>query len=445
MPGAQGGFLGVRQGAEREDPATGQGMGAGSGGRPMKTLQAGGPADRRYGWVIVFVTFMLTGLCFGGVAMVAIVLKPLEAEYGWQRGEISLAYTVATVATALAGVGFGRLSDRYGPRLFAIFGAVAIALSLMLLSLLSSLWQLYLGYVLFGAFGFGAVSVPLTAALTNWFTANRGLALGIATAGGAVGQGVVPFIARALITDFGWRLSYLYLGIAYLLIALPLAFLVRNPQRPAAGSPGAAAPADEDGLLVNPREASSWTCTAVIFCCICMSVPIIHAAARASDAGLGPQQSAAVLAILMLGGAVGRVAIGRIADRIGALNAYMLASFWQTVLVYWFVTVEQPLGFYLLAAGFGFGFGGVMTCFLLTIRSLVPARIAGSSMGLVVLFGWVGMGLGAYLGGLFFDWTGDYRASFAAAAIAGAVNLAILSALTVRLRGAATARAAVAG
>lgn len=415
----------------------------------MTGSQTRSPAGPGYGWLFVFITFMLTGLCFGGVAMVAILLKPLEAEFGWQRGEISLAYTMVTVATALAGVGFGRLSDRYGPRLFAIFGAVVIALSLMLLSRLASLWQLYFGYVLFGAFGFGAISVPLTAALTNWFAANRGLALGIATAGGAVGQGAVPFIARALITDSGWRLSFLYLGIAYLLIALPLAFLVRNPRRPAAGSPcaaaAAAARADEDGLVLDPREAVTWICTAVVFCCVCMSVPLIHAAALASDAGLGPQQAAAVLAILMLGGAVGRVAIGRIADRVGALNAYMLASFWQTAVVYWFVTVEQPLTFYLLAAGFGFGFGGVMTCFLLTIRSLVPGRIAGSSMGLVVLFGWVGMGLGAYFGGLFFDWTGDYRTSFAMAAIAGVVNLAILSSLAFRLRGATTARAAALG
>ncbi|HSM19018.1 MAG TPA: hypothetical protein VK844_01440, partial [Hyphomicrobiales bacterium] len=121
------------------------------------------------------------------------------------------------------------------------------------------------------------------------------------------------------------------------------------------------------------------------------------------------------------------------------------ASFWQTAVTYWFVTANGPLSFYLLGAAFGFGFGGVMTCFLLTIRSLVPARMAGSSMGLGVLFGWLGMGIGAYLGGVFFDLTGDYRTSFAMAAVAGVVNLAILTSLTVRLRGATTARAAAVG
>jgi MFS family permease len=71
---------------------------------------------------------------------------------------------------------------------------------------------------------------------------------------------------------------------------------------------------------------------------------------------------------------------------------------------------------------------------LLTIRSLVPARIAGSAIGLVSMFGWIGMGLGGFLGGYLFDWTGNYRASFALAAAAGLINLCILTSLYLRLR-----------
>jgi MFS family permease len=71
---------------------------------------------------------------------------------------------------------------------------------------------------------------------------------------------------------------------------------------------------------------------------------------------------------------------------------------------------------------------------LLTIRSFVPWRIAGTAIGLVSLFGWIGMGLGGYLGGVFFDWSGSYVASFALAAAAGVVNLAILACLFMRLR-----------
>lgn len=389
-----------------------------------------------YGWVVVSAAFVLTGLCFGYIALVAIVIKPFEAEFGWPRGDVSMAYTVATVATALAGVAFGRLSDRHGARSSVLLGAVVIGSSLLLLSRIGSVWQLYAVYALFGAFGFGAISVPLTAAVTNWFTVNRGLAVGISTAGGAVGQGTVPFIARYLISEVGWRESFILLGLGYLAVAVPLALLVRNPSSAAiAAAPGGPRATHEEEFAIPPRLATAWIAGAVVFCCICMSVPIVHSVALASDSGIEPQQAAGVLAAVMLAGAVGRIAIGRIADRIGPLNAYLLASFWQTATVYGFMLMASPVDFYLLAIVFGLGFGADMTAFLLTVRSMVPVRIAGTALAIVILFGWIGMGLGGYFGGVLFDLTGTYHASFALAAIAGIVNLCILMLLVARLRG----------
>ncbi|MGI9385601.1 MAG: MFS transporter [Methyloligellaceae bacterium] len=388
-----------------------------------------------YGWVIVFVTFCLTGLCYGGVGLVAVLMKPLASEFGWQRGQISMAYTLATAATAFAGVVCGRLADLYGVRMLAAVGSITIAVSLLLLSQLTSLWHLYAAYTLFGALGFGAISIPLAALVTNWFSEHRGLALGIVTAGGAVGQGVVPYIANAIVVDLDWRAAYLYLGLAYLLVAVPLALLVRNP--PSVESPTARGPAaihDESCGPISPKEALTWICTASIFCCICMSVPIMHGVALANDAGLSVGQAAKVLTILMLAGATGRVIIGRLADRFGPLRTYMFASFGQTATVFWFTQVSTPLGFYIVAVLFGISFGGVMTSFILTVRSLVPTRIAATSMSLVLLFAWIGMAVGAYMAGLLFDWTQTYVFSFAGAMVSGLVNLAIVSLLAVRLR-----------
>jgi MFS family permease len=112
----------------------------------------------------------------------------------------------------------------------------------------------------------------------------------------------------------------------------------------------------------------------------------------------------------------------------------MLASFGQTAFVFWF-TQSGSVGFlYSLAVVFGLFFGGVSMSALLTIRSLVPARIAGGAIGLVSMFGWIGMGLGGFLGGYLFDWAGSYRVSFAVAAGAGVINLCILTLLYLRLR-----------
>jgi MFS family permease len=398
-------------------------------------------ADKRFGWVLVLVTFVLTALCFGGFGLVTVLIKPLGQELGWQRSEIAAAYTIATISTALAGVAFGRISDVYGVRALSALGALTMAACLLLLSRITALWQLYLLYAVFGALGHGAISVPLTAAVSNWFKVSRGLAVGIAMSGSAVGLGIVPLIASTVMADTGWRDAWLYLGLAYLVVGVPLALLVRNPpQTETLAHQASANRSPEQTPPVSPGEALAWTCTAVIFCCICMAIPMIHVPALVGDLGLDVERSASVLTVIMLSGAVGRLIFGRITDRVGPLSSYILASFGQTALVFWFVQAPSLASLYPVAVVFGLCFGGVMTGFLLTIRSLVPTRIAGTAMALVYLFGWIGMGLGGYFGGLFFDWTGTYVTSFALAAAAGAVNIAILIALFVRLQHASPPR-----
>jgi MFS family permease len=361
-----------------------------------------------YGWVMVFVTFVLTALCFGGLSLVAVFIKPLAQEFGWLRGEVASAYTIAAASTAIFGVLFGRVADLRGVRSLTVLGAVTMAACLLLLSKITALWQLYLLFAVFGAFGHAALYVPLTASVAHWFTANRGLAVGIASVGSALGLAITPLIASAIIAESSWRDAWLYLGVGYLFLAIPLVLLVRNP--PAASATPASGQSnisnDEAPYPIRAREALLWVCSAAIFCCICMSVPMIHVPSLVSDLGIDAKTAASVLSVMMFAGAIGRVVFGQIMDRFGPLMAYMLASLGQTVFVFWFVQVPSLPGLYLIAAGFGLCFGGVMISILMTIRSLVPIQIAGMAMALAALFGWV----------------------------AGVVNLAILTALFVRLR-----------
>lgn len=387
-----------------------------------------------YGWVMVFVTFMMTALCFGGLALVAVFIKPLENEFGWLRGEVASAYTIAAASTAVFGVIFGRVADRRGAKALALLGAITMAACLLLLSRVTALWQLYVLFALFGALGHAAIYVPLTASVAHWFTQNRGLAVGIASVGSALGLAVTPLVASAIMADSGWRDAWLYLGIGYFVLALPLVLLVRNPSALPITTNGSAGQADEDPAPVRPVEALAWICTAAIFCCICMSVPMIHVPSLVSDFGIDAARAASVLTVMMLAGAAGRILFGWVMDRLGPLPAYMLSSLGQTVFVFWFVQAPSLVGFYLVAIGFGLCFGGVMISILMTIRSLVPVRMASTAMAMAALFGWIGMGVGGSFGGLLFDWTGSYVTSFGGAALAGVINIAILMSLFVRLR-----------
>jgi MFS family permease len=392
--------------------------------------------SKNYGWIIVFVTFVMTALCFGGLTLVAVFIKPLAQEFGWQRGEIATAYTIAAATTAAFGVLFGRVADLRGARTLALLGAVMMGACLLLLSQIAALWQIYVLFALFGAFGHAPLYVPLTALVARWFKINQGLAVGIASVGSALGLALVPFIASAIMVDLGWRDALVYLGFGYLALALPLVVLVRNPPATSDAPPNAISgiSTDEGPTQIRPGEAFAWVCSAAIFCCICMAVPMIHVPSLVSDLGIDAKRATSVLTVTMLAGAAGRVVFGRVMDRVGPLLAYMLASLGQTVFVFWFVQMPSLASLYLIAVGFGLCFGGVMISLMMTMRSLVPVRMSSMAMAIAALFGWIGMGLGGSFGGLLFDWSGTYVASFGGAALAGLVNLAILSMLFVRLR-----------
>ena len=393
-------------------------------------------SEPAYGWVMVFMAAVLTGLGLGGITSIAVFLKPLTAEFGWQRAEVSMAYTVTTISTAVAGVYFGRAADIHGVRLLALIGALAFGVSLITLSYQASLWHLYGAFAIFGGLGIASIFVPLASSVSRWFSANRGLAVGSVTAGAAVGQAVIPFSVGLLVDAAGWRDAFFYLGVCYLAIGLPIALLARDPSPSSqiADSQGNDTTGGDVSYPVPPATAIAWVSFAVIFCCICMGIPAVHVAALVNDQGISPQQSASVLAVLMIAGAFGRIGAGKLSDIRGALAAYITCSFVQTAAVLWFTQMTSLAGFYVIAIVFGVGFGGVMTTFLLTIRSLVPGRMVGTAMSVVMLFGWVGMGAGAYAGGLLFDWSGNYLASFFVAAIAGVINLSILSTLFLHLR-----------
>ena len=390
--------------------------------------------DINYGWIMVFVVFVLSGLAFGSLASISVFLKPVSLEFGWSRGQTSFAYTLASFASAAFGVMWGQLADKYGTKWFGTIGAICMSLTLVSLSSLDSIIQFYILYFLFGAFGCALLFSPLYANVGFWFRENPGLALGIAASGGAIGQAFIPHISGVLIESGGWEDAYIKLAIIYIIIAFPVSLLIKeSPWRITARTEDESESRD---FPLSEKEVVAWISFAVIFCCVCMSVPIMHLVPLLTDSGFTLEFATSVLMVLMICGAFGRIFGGILGDRIGALPGYILMSLGQTVFVVWFPHLSSPAGIYLLAAFFGFTYSGVMSSILVCTRMMVSAKYGARAMSLTSFFGWIGMGLGGFLGGYFFDIYGDYSWAFTFAGIMGVVNLVILSQFWLRIRNA---------
>ncbi len=385
-----------------------------------------------YGWVMVVVVFVLSGLAFGSMASISVFLKPVSLEFGWSRGQTSFAYTVASFASAAFGVIWGQVADKYGTKWFGYIGAICMSLVLLALSGLDSIIQFYLLYFLFGAMGSALLFSPLYANVGFWFRENPGLALGLAASGGAIGQAFIPHLSGILIENSGWKSAYIDLAIIYILIALPISFLIQeSPWRINARTNTVE---EDTDFPLSEKEVVAWISFAVIFCCVCMSIPIMHLVPLLTDKGFSLEFATSVLMLLMFCGAFGRIFGGMLGDYIGALPGYILMSLGQTVFVVWFPHLLSPSAIYLIAALFGFTYSGVMSSILVCTRIMVSAKYGARAMSLTSFFGWIGMGLGGFLGGYFFDIYGDYIWAFTFAGISGVINLFILFLFTLYIR-----------
>ena len=381
---------------------------------------------------MVGIVFTLSGLAFGVLGSISVFLKPLATEFLWTRAETSLGYTAIALSSALFGVAWGFVADRFGTRWFGVIAAVVMAASLYMLSKQTSIVHFYAFYFIYGAFGNALVGSPLFANVAYWFRQQPGLAIGITAAGGAFGQGVVPYLAGIMIESSGWREAYMYMACGYLLIALPLGLLVReSPIRIRAMQ----FPDEQPHTFpLKETEVLLWLSAAVLFCCNCMSVPIVHLVPLLTDAGQSLSSATSVLAVLMFSGVLGRILGGKLGDVIGPLRAYLLMSLGQTVFVLWFPFTDDVVSLYVLAVFFGFAYSGVMSSILMCTRMMVSPGFAARAMSITSFFGYGGMGMGAFVGGLLFDINGNYAGSFVFASIMGIINLLILSLFYYRIK-----------
>ncbi len=236
----------------------------------------------------------------------------------------------------------------------------------------------------------------------------------------------MPFSGALLIESFGWRDSLATQGMLTLVIGLPLAWFLRSPP---AAVPGSAQLSHESPTGLPNAVVVAWISVAVLFCCTTMSVPLMHLVPLAQERGLSATDAGSVLFLMLMVAIAGRAAFGQIADMIGALPTWILASSWQTLLVFGFMMMDGLKEYYVYAVIYGFGYAGVMTAVLVTVRNLAaPARRA-SSMGIVLAFGYLGHGLGGWQGGFFYDLTNAYTWTYANAVISGFINIAIVSTL----------------
>ena len=190
------------------------------------------PAKFFYGWWIVIAGsisyFIVSGVAvYGFTAFV----KPMHEELGWSVAAISVAASIRSFQQGMMAPLTGYLVDRLGSRTMAIAGALLLAFGTVVFAQAHSVWTLFLSAMIIALATSVGPFTPFTAAVINWFSKNRGKAVGILNTGNGLGYIAVPILVF-LMNAYGWR-NALYISAAVvILVCLPAAFVVRSRPEP---------------------------------------------------------------------------------------------------------------------------------------------------------------------------------------------------------------------
>jgi MFS family permease len=366
--------------------------------------------DSPRAWLTVVATFFSSFVTLGIAYSFGAFFSAMADEFGSTRGATAVIFGITTFLFFWLSLISGRASDVWGPRPVLAVGAGALLLGLLATSRVGSL---ELGYVTYGA-GVGVAAacgyIPMVATVGGWFQRYRATAVGLAVAGIGAGTLVISPLSAALVERYGWRDTYVLLGVVGAAVLLLCTLLMDRPP----GQPGPQ-PSQFGRALRSPvfrRLHLSAICSG-----LALFIPFVFVGQYAKDRGVQPVPAAVLVGVLGGASILARIGFGTLVRRFGSFTLYRLCF----VLIagsflIWLVAGSSYAAMVAFVLVLGTGYGGFVALSTIVLAERMGVIGLGSVLGLF----YTSQGLGGLIGpptaGWLIDRTGSYRVAILAAA-----------------------------
>lgn len=382
---------------------------------------------------------------------ISALFKPISQELGISRAVTSIASSIGRLEGGLEGPLTGWISDKYGPKWIIMFSVFCMALALILMNYVGSLWAFLVVWGVLLGTGHNILSLPLDKAITSWFVKKRGLALSIRwVLSGLSGVLVLPLIAWLIITQ-DWRMTCVIGGVVMALIGFPLCWFFVKQKRPeyygllpdgARVEPGLEtdieAMIDRGAEYASSLEETEFTARQALktpaywLIIVVQSVhmlvgPVmsIHCIPFLTDIGIDPLKAAGMMALMIGSSIPSRLIGGLIADRMSKNHLRFLmggAYLLQAAGIIVFLLNQSVTMIFVWFILYGIGQGVGHTLNPLMLARYFGRKAYGSIRGSMVMVATpIGIVAPVYAGWIY-DTTGSYMAAFIQFAVLLAVS-----------------------
>ena len=358
----------------------------------------------------------------------------MVTDFGWTRAQVTSGNALSKLIVGpLFGFGAGYIVDRFGPRRLMIAGIVMAGIALIGLGSITTLSGFYFFY-LFNAVGYVCGGpLPNQVLLSRWFQEARGRAMGFAYLGIGLGGALVPFLAVWLTQAFGWQGALKALGVLIVLIALPLALVVKEwPEGAAQADAAAHAAAGPNPKLSEVFRSPAFYLLVIGSMCSIAAVGGTNQNLKlflSLDQGYSQGDAAKVASLVLGASLVGRLLMGWLADRFPKKYVMLLIYSLVAAAIPLLYLAGTPGMIYVFAIVFGVGLGGEYMVIPLMAAELFGVRVLGRALGVILTADGVAEALAPVLVSRIRDVSGSYGNGFAALiafAVAGAIAVALL-------------------
>ena len=393
-----------------------------------------------YAWIIIGLSVLLY-LAGGSITQAfGVVILPLQDEYGWSQGSITLAYGISAIMSAVLSPMVGIATDRYGGRPVLFVGVACFFIGTAISALATDVWHIWLAYGVFLGVTQSCLNVALIPTATYWFREKLGLGVGLLQCAGGVGPAGTTLLIGILLVHYDWRVAFWSLGIGCGTAMTMIVFFFRSKPSDMgldplggawSGSVGQEFSRDIRILRDKVRAASIqstsafWKLVMVHYLgCLSHAIVIVYIVPIAVLAGVGAVAAAGVLSTLALVSGLTRFLTPVLADSLGARGTMAVMYVLQglpVLMLYW---TNDTWSFYVFAVIFGIGYGGEGSAFPIINRRYYGEGSLGRSFGWQLSGAMLGMATGGWVGGVLFGFFDDYLLTIAlsvAASLTGAV------------------------